>query len=335
MGTRAPVLNTFENTRIPDGIIDKLKQRYLLRNEPRFGVDWLEISHDRLVGPISRANAEWFSRFAGVSSSVVIGCFALGVMVFLTFPGRVVEVSPQHRTDVLRVLFRQNPDIATFILAHSYANRDSLRFPERNVFLSPAAVNSALLDPRLRQPELAAYLRASAPIVNLMQRGGIGAIGSDGRFSVWPSQAGGSDPALPQSMIVCQRAEYTKFTEKVAAAIGKSSYKFCAVHDRQKAVGEMSFDSMKFRFNSFVIGSDESIGFALKCRADGECGARTVEFTSNEQSDWQQLKLPPAKFRSLQAAAAGGSFLAIAFCEGESASICTVAEPFRQIARDV
>jgi hypothetical protein len=57
MGTRAPVLVQDAETEIPAGVLERLQNRYLLRLEPRFGADWLELAHDRLVGPITRSNA--------------------------------------------------------------------------------------------------------------------------------------------------------------------------------------------------------------------------------------------------------------------------------------
>ena len=58
MGTRAPVLVQDAETEIPGGVLERLQNRYLLRLEPRFGADWLELAHDRLVGPITRSNAK-------------------------------------------------------------------------------------------------------------------------------------------------------------------------------------------------------------------------------------------------------------------------------------
>jgi len=58
MGTRAPVLVQDAEAEIPGGVLERLQNRYLLRLEPRFGADWLELAHDRLVGPITRSNAK-------------------------------------------------------------------------------------------------------------------------------------------------------------------------------------------------------------------------------------------------------------------------------------
>ena len=44
---------------LPNPVVDLLEARHLIRADVRAGARWYEISHDRLVEPIVRANAEW------------------------------------------------------------------------------------------------------------------------------------------------------------------------------------------------------------------------------------------------------------------------------------
>ena len=78
MGTRAPVLVHDAETGVPPGVLERLENRYLLRLEPRFGADWLELAHDRLVGPIARSNARHIA--AANHSRVRIALLALFVV---------------------------------------------------------------------------------------------------------------------------------------------------------------------------------------------------------------------------------------------------------------
>ena len=63
MGTRAPVLLQVAETEIPARVLERLQNRYLVRLEPRFGADWLELAHDRLVGPMTRSNTRHIAAF--------------------------------------------------------------------------------------------------------------------------------------------------------------------------------------------------------------------------------------------------------------------------------
>jgi WD40 repeat protein len=44
---------------LPNSVVDLLEARHLIRADVRAGARWYEISHDRLVEPIVRSNAEW------------------------------------------------------------------------------------------------------------------------------------------------------------------------------------------------------------------------------------------------------------------------------------
>lgn len=48
---------------LEDTVISQLVKAYLVREESRRGFTWLELAHDRLVGPAQESNRAWFERF--------------------------------------------------------------------------------------------------------------------------------------------------------------------------------------------------------------------------------------------------------------------------------
>ncbi len=78
MGTRAPVLVQDAETEIPVAASWSACSTVIcLRLEPRFGADWLELAHDRLVGPITRSNAR---RIAASNTAVRLGLVAFAFL---------------------------------------------------------------------------------------------------------------------------------------------------------------------------------------------------------------------------------------------------------------
>jgi WD40 repeat protein len=58
--TRGLVMRGADDTGgLPNPVVDLLEARHLIRADVRAGARWYEISHDRLVEPIVRSNAEW------------------------------------------------------------------------------------------------------------------------------------------------------------------------------------------------------------------------------------------------------------------------------------
>jgi hypothetical protein len=47
---------------LPESAVAGLESCYVIRKENRRGLDWYELSHDRLIRPIQRSNAEWWKR---------------------------------------------------------------------------------------------------------------------------------------------------------------------------------------------------------------------------------------------------------------------------------
>lgn len=62
LGIRSQVLRGAEASEgLPNAAVQSLIDAYLVRAEPRRGLVWLELAHDRLVGPVRANNAEWFA----------------------------------------------------------------------------------------------------------------------------------------------------------------------------------------------------------------------------------------------------------------------------------
>ena len=45
---------------LPNGLVQALQKRFLVRAETRGGDAWIELVHDRFVEPIRANNAAWF-----------------------------------------------------------------------------------------------------------------------------------------------------------------------------------------------------------------------------------------------------------------------------------
>jgi WD40 repeat protein len=59
-GFRSQVMRRGEREEgVPDKAVDSLIDTYILRQDTRRGVDWIELAHDRLLKPIVKSNAAW------------------------------------------------------------------------------------------------------------------------------------------------------------------------------------------------------------------------------------------------------------------------------------
>jgi YVTN family beta-propeller protein len=59
-GTRGIVHRGFKSTGgLPNNAVDILEKKYLIRKEERSGAQWYELTHDRLIKPITDSNIEW------------------------------------------------------------------------------------------------------------------------------------------------------------------------------------------------------------------------------------------------------------------------------------
>jgi hypothetical protein len=62
-GTRGLVFKGEHSTRgLPNSALALLEQEHIIRSEPRGTDSWYELTHDRLIAPITRSNATWWRR---------------------------------------------------------------------------------------------------------------------------------------------------------------------------------------------------------------------------------------------------------------------------------
>jgi len=72
---------------LPNKVIELLEQEHLVRSEPRGADSWYELTHDRLIAPIKRSNAQWLRKrrlqlwplYSVASILVLFGLFALAI----------------------------------------------------------------------------------------------------------------------------------------------------------------------------------------------------------------------------------------------------------------
>jgi hypothetical protein len=93
-GTRDTVfVGSEETAKLPAGALTELSDRHVIRTEVRAGGRWMELAHDRLIGPMQRSNARVFARYAR-RRRILTG---LGLMVLVAIVVVVVAymVSPR------------------------------------------------------------------------------------------------------------------------------------------------------------------------------------------------------------------------------------------------
>jgi hypothetical protein len=181
MGTRAPVLVQVAEEEIPGAVLERLQNRYLLRLEPRFGTEWLELAHDRLVGPITRSNA----RHIASSNHNRIGAALIALLVFAVGWGwlHIREVNATEARRALIADMKQEivdePDLGLLIQACARSrsleapSTRGMSCPEDDTNLSDKIVSKEGVEESApRQPELHAYIRSPfGPIVDLVRQG--------------------------------------------------------------------------------------------------------------------------------------------------------------------
>jgi WD40 repeat protein len=181
MGTRAPVLMQDAEAEIPAGVLDRLQNRYLLRLEPRFGTDWLEIAHDRLVGPITRSNARQISAFNHRRARLsLLALFALAGAALWQFAQREeVKQAREKLVNEMKTEIADEPALATLIQACARSHNlgqgsgAAAECPARDEDISQSIVtNEGLEQAMSRQPELNAYVRQPLGAVSELTRQG-------------------------------------------------------------------------------------------------------------------------------------------------------------------
>jgi WD40 repeat protein len=89
-GTRGTVFRDSQTTAgMPNGIVDTLETRHLIRGDWRAGAQWFEITHDRLLRPIRESNRLWFKGRIKRRSIVFA---ALAAAALLAISGTVASI---------------------------------------------------------------------------------------------------------------------------------------------------------------------------------------------------------------------------------------------------
>ncbi|MCB0211493.1 MAG: N-acetylmuramoyl-L-alanine amidase [Anaerolineae bacterium] len=94
-GTRGLVYRGLRRTgTVPNEAVDILEGHRIIRGERRAGARWYELTHDRFIGPIQRANRAWrlntLKYLARVAGSIITG-----IILFLIIIGPVYNVVQQ------------------------------------------------------------------------------------------------------------------------------------------------------------------------------------------------------------------------------------------------
>ncbi len=106
---------------VPNTAVDLLEGHHLIRGEQRAGGRWYELTHDRLIGPIQKSNANWRAKtlkrlgFIGASLVILICAIlfvATGLLAQLT--NRSLQVAAQAAQDS-----SSNQATATAVLAQA------------------------------------------------------------------------------------------------------------------------------------------------------------------------------------------------------------------------
>ena len=283
MGTRAPVLVQEAEKEIPGGVLERLQSRYLLRLEPRFGADWLELAHDRLVGPITRSNA----RRIQASNNMRVGLAALAVLGVVGGIGWHYALQASA-TDARRTLVADmtkeivdEPDLGVLIQACARSHfEDSALGPEceaRAEGLSQDIVIQEGLEQSVsRQPELYAYVhdRLGAIVELARQGGGYRALLGDGKYFI----ADVEKPATPspsdlKTLSLCGRLNELKGHSAVemreAFALCPSSDILRSLDHRRPGVGAVG-DDRQYAVTSRCDGGGCEMKLAMLDGQDNE-----------------------------------------------------------------
>ena len=300
MGTRAPVLVQDAQTEIPGGVLERLQHRYLLRLEPRFGADWLELAHDRLVGPITRSNA----RRIAASNHKQVGLRLAALFLIAGGWGwhsvqieRAEKARDQLVADMKKEIAAE-PDLGMLIQACAHS---------RSLEGSPASGPSCPVDDRMlseqivdkqgaeefatRQQELHAYVRSPfGAIVNLARQGNsYRATLDNGKYFL----AGFETPTIPSEADLKASAPSNPGSRDIAPATD-------------------------------IAATDASQDYVIASRCFESCVTQ-VRMLNNRSDDWAPVELdrPAAAANTIvRGIAASGSTLVYAVCGQGSGLEC-------------
>ncbi len=93
VGTRNAVIHSGEELGDMAGVVDSLAASHLLRSDHRAGARWVELTHDRLIGPVKTSNADyeqsqrrvWLKRAAIVGGAAAMALIAVGIWLGFQF----------------------------------------------------------------------------------------------------------------------------------------------------------------------------------------------------------------------------------------------------------
>jgi WD40 repeat protein len=103
-GTRSIVFrDTTHTADLPNQVVDFLEDRHLIRGEWRAGSRWYELTHDRFIEPIQRANEQWRAQrqarrnrqIIGGGCALVLGGVLTAFITFLSFSPQAVPPAVQ------------------------------------------------------------------------------------------------------------------------------------------------------------------------------------------------------------------------------------------------
>jgi len=109
-GTRSIVFRDAQQTAgMSNAVVDFLENRHVIRGEWRAGSRWYELTHDRLIEPIQRANERWRAqrqsrrnRILGLAGGSVI-LVTMVLAAIMSFPSFTISALPTNSTFVAAV----------------------------------------------------------------------------------------------------------------------------------------------------------------------------------------------------------------------------------------
>ncbi|HSL44623.1 MAG TPA: hypothetical protein VK897_14395 [Anaerolineales bacterium] len=108
-GTRGIVFrDAYRTADLPNEVVDYLENQHLIRGEWRAGSRWYELTHDRFIEPIQRANERWRARRQARRNRLLVAGTGLLLLVLMAYAARI---SFQQQT------VTQPPDVSTIVAA--------------------------------------------------------------------------------------------------------------------------------------------------------------------------------------------------------------------------
>jgi WD40 repeat protein len=335
MGTRAPVLVQDAEMEIPGGVLERLQNRYLLRLEPRFGADWLELAHDRLVGPITRSNA----RHIAASNHNRAGLVALALFAVVGGLGwrYVREASATDARLALVADMKKEivgePDLGVLIQACA---KSGLQDPAAGAECTARAeglsqdivIKEGLEQSVSRQPELYAYVHNRlGAITELARQGGAyRALLDNGKYFVTSFEK----PVNPSSgdLKVIPPCGHANEMKGLSPSELGDALRLCSSSDLLRGLGVQS---------PAVGAVDDARQFAVVSQCDSNGCATTVSNLDGQNSEPIPVKHdvePVPSGGSVSRVEVSGNMLVYALCEQGAAKNCPATAKIYRLSDD-